>query len=532
MTAVEDLTGVIVGKTEAASGYLPKPYYCWASIYQKYASIAELMQTGFVYEILEENRPHDRCYGIVESSTIETDQRAELALFREKPALRTRYVKLRIIRESGLDAPVDAGCKIKVAGPEAIRVAYNIPGEGVTIGLFTLPAGYPAKAPPVKLPYDYFLGKEAAHGNTGGQSGWGKTGLNLIICKSILSDEKTSKDTCIIAFNVKADDLLWVDKQNPELTEEDKKIYEAINLPCEPFQNVTIFAPEKASLNGEPNSLRQDARAWSWEWVDVKDQLAFGIAPEDWDYRLEALLSDLKAQDVREFREVVNLLDEWIEGASKRGAGGWYHGHHIATIRKAKRIIEKGFMETFKGLIGGTANPLPLKEQLKPSHFVVIDISRPSLTDSARRLIVGKVVSDARNYLEEGGVEVKRIVFLIDELNRFAPRDAKGPIAGIRAIIDRIASEGRGIGCILLGVEQYPSNISYNIIGNVSTKMYVRTKPTELDAAVYRGYSQAAKNFLSTNRRKGIALIDHDTFNDLVLVRFPRPPCAQKRRVR
>lgn len=524
----EDLTGKVVGQTIAAGKYLPGPYYCWAYLKRDYVDRIELMQTGFVYEILE-NRPNDKCYGVVEESTIETDQRIIVAPLSTKKGLRTKLIKLRVMRESGLDAPVDEKCPIAVASPEILRMAYNIPEKGIAAGVFTLPAGYPARTCPVKLPYEYFLGREAAHGNTGGQSGWGKTGLNLVICKSILSDPEISKDTCVVAFNVKADDLLWVDKPNPELTEEDKKIYEIMGIPCKEFQDVSFFAPERIDLNGRPNSLREDATAFTWEWSDVKEQLAFGIAPEDWDYRLEALLSDLKAQDVNEFREVDSLLDGWIEGASQRGAAGWYHGHHVATIRKAKRIIGKGFMEAFKGLIGGTLVALPLQEQLKPARFIVIDISRPTLTDSARRLIVGKIVSDARNYLEQKEVEVKRIVFLVDELNRFAPREARGPIAGIRAIIDRIASEGRGIGCILLGVEQYPSEISNDITGNTSTMMYVRTKWTELTSTVYRGYPTTAKNFLSSSRIKGQVLIDHDTFNTLVLARFPRPPCAQVR---
>lgn len=517
------MTEKVVGETVAAVKYNPKPYESWFFLYPEYADIAELMQTGVVYEVLEE-RENDRCYGIVETSTIETDQQILDATLSSRRGLSTKAVKLRVTRESGLDAPVSDKCPVRLAGPDGIKAAYGIPDSGIPVGIFTLPSGYSAQTCTVKIPTSYFLGKEAAHGNIGGKSGYCKTGLSLVLCKSLLSDSELSKFTSVIAFNVKADDLLWPDYKNIELTDEDVKLYEMMGVPPKPFDKVHIFAPE--SSDGGIDSLREDAEPFSWEWLNVRDQLHFCIAEEDWNERLEAILVDLVSQDMNEFREAESLLSTWLSEAETAGRG-WGHGHHIETIRKTIRIISRGIMERFKGLLCGRSEPLPIEKLLTPRFFSVIDISR--LRTPAQRLVIGKVVSDAQDLLERGETKVKKLVYLCDELSKFAPRQARtGPTAGIKTILEDIAERGRSIGSIILGIQQYPSEVSDAILGNVATNFYAKMKSTELSATIYRGYPKEKKQLIQAIG-KGLAILDHDEFNDLILVKFPRPPCAQTR---
>jgi len=515
--------GEVVGETVSVGKYASKPYECWFYLYSKFADRIELMQSGFVYEVLE-GIEGDRCYGIVETSTIETDQNILTATLSRRRGLSTTAIKLRITRQSGLDAPVKDKCKVKIADPDIVKKAYNIPDEGIPIGIFALPSGCPPNAPVVKLKPEYVLGKEGAHLNVGGKSGWAKTAFALVLCKAILSDPVYSQNTTVIAFNVKADDLLWPDKKNPLLTDEDKKYYNLMGISPEPFEKVNLYAPESSDGEGV-NSLREDAKPFSWEWIDVKDQLHYCIAPEDWNERLEAILVDLAAEDAKEFREIESLLRRWLNEAESPAGRGWAHGHHSATIRKTLRIISSGIMQRYKGLVCGNSDPLGVKDLVKPGFLNVIDISR--LRAPAQRLVIGKVVSDIQSFLEK--TEERCVVYLADELNKFAPVKAKeGPIAGIKAILDDIAERGRSIRSILLGIQQYPSQTSNAILGNVATSIYARMKPTELDASIYRGYPRE-KKLMIQGLRKGWVLVDHDEFNDLVLIRFPRPPCAQSR---
>ncbi|RLG17735.1 hypothetical protein DRN63_02635, partial [Nanoarchaeota archaeon] len=233
-------------------------------------------------------------------------------------------------------------------------------------------------------------------------------------------------------------------------------------------------------------------------------------------------------EDVKEFQDVIDELNAMIN----RSERGWVYSrsggvHHVATALKAKRIIS-GIRKRFKGLIEGeTAQPLPISDLLVGGRFSVIDVER--LSPAAQRLVFSKVYADTFWELEKGTAKVKRIIYLIDELNKFAPKGVRqGPIAGIRAIVDEIASRGRSIGAILIGIEQYPSRISDDTTGNVATMVYCKMKASELNAQLYSGLSRELK-LLIQRLPKGFAIVDHDTFNRPILIRFPRPPCAQKR---
>jgi DNA helicase HerA-like ATPase len=193
--------------------------------------------------------------------------------------------------------------------------------------------------------------------------------------------------------------------------------------------------------------------------MDVKNQLHFAISPEDWDDRLEALLTDLVSiEQIKDFDDAIDELDTMIERAEK----GWVQSrtggtHHSATALKTKRIL-KGMIDRFKGLIEGKSTPLPIDELLVKGRISVIDVQQ--LNASAQRLVFSKIHADIMERLERGTAGVKRVIYLIDELNKFAPKEAKPPISGIKAIIDDVAARGRSVGAILFGIEQYPSQIS------------------------------------------------------------------------
>lgn len=519
-----------IGKTIIAKGYEPDNFTCWAVLNDENATRLDLQEPGIVYEILE-GRDGDRCYGIVEK-TMRLSERTPVSehLSMETPATKepitSSVMRLSVFRESGITAPVGRH-PIRLADSHGIRLAFNIEEEGLPIGIYTLLSGIPPQTCKVNLPVDYVLGPEAAHINTGGQTGYAKTAWNLLCCHAILSNKEIRDEICIIAFNVKADDLLWVDKENTELDEDDLKLYELMGLEPKPFKNVRIFAPEHPTKEREPNSLRFDATAFSWQWSDIKDQLHFAISPEDWDDRLEALLTDLcLIEEIQDFEDAIDELDDMIRNArgqwvtSRTGAT-----HHGATALKAKRILQ-GIRNRFKGLIEGKSKPLPINELLVGGRLSVVDVQR--LSPPAQRLVFSKIHADTMHRLEEGTAGVRKIVYMIDELNKFAPKVAKPPISGIRYIVDDIAARGRSIGAILFGIEQYPSDISDATIGNVSTLILCRMKSTELDAHLYRGISREVKQIIQ-RLPKGYAIIIHDRFTSPILIRFPRPPCAQKR---
>lgn len=516
-----------IGMTVNAKGYEPDNFTSWAVLEDKYSDQIELQEPGIVYEILEE-REDDACYGIVNKAikSSDTDLLSEAVSLKVKGSeepkkpLEVSAVNLNVFRKSGITSPTGRH-GVRVADASGIRQAFNISEDGIPLGVYSLLSGVPSSTCVVRVPSEYLLGPEAAHYNIGGQSGYGKTALTLLCSKAILSDDELAKKSCVVAFNVKKDDLLWPDYENPELTGEDKKLYDLMELNPEPFTDTKIFAPQYPERREKPNSLREDATPFSWEWKDVKNQLYLAISPDDWDDRLEALLAELVSDDtITLFGDAHIRIENLITGSR----GGWAGRHHLQTVQKTRRIMY-GLVDIHRGLLRGEANPLPVDELLVPGRYSVIDVQR--LRPPAQKLVFSKVYEDTSRTLEEGKAEVEKVIYIMDELNKFAPREARvGPIAGIKSMVDEMAERGRSIGTIQFGIQQYPSMISDSVTGNVATFVYSRMKATELTASLYRGLVPETKQIIQ-RLQKGYAVADHDTFSYPVVIRYPRPPCAQ-----
>lgn len=235
----------------------------------------------------------------------------------------------------------------------------------------------------------------------------------------------------------------------------------------------------------------------------------------------------ISLEEVQTFGDAIDELKAMIEseraGWATSRAGGQ---HHTATVRKCRRILE-GMVSRFKALLvqENKSKPIEMDDLFVEGKFNVIDVQR--LRPPAQRLVISKIYEDTVRILERGHKKVDKVIYLVDELNKFAPREAaKGPMAGIKSIIDDMASRGRSIGAILLGIQQYPSQISNDVVGNVATFMYCRMKPAELSATIYRGVPKEVRQIIQ-RLPKGYAIIVHDTFTGPIIARFPRPPCAQ-----
>jgi len=117
-----------------------------------------------------------------------------------------------------------------------------------------------------------------------------------------------------------------------------------------------------------------------------------------------------------------------------------------------------------------------------------------------------------------------RYVTMLDELNRFAPRGSSDPIT---RLLERVATEMRSQGVILLGAQQMASQASTKIIEMSAIRVLGRTGSAELQDRVWQSWDQSA-------RRQAAILKIHEklvmqpTFRQPMLVRVPFPAWAMK----
>lgn len=94
----------------------------------------------------------------------------------------------------------------------------------------------------------------------------------------------------------------------------------------------------------------------------------------------------------------------------------------------------------------------------------VVDIH--TLTERARAFVVGGVLR----------------TIVLDELNKYAPRERGGPIKDM--LLD-VAERGRSLGIVLMGAEQTASQVEERVVGNAALRVVGRLEAAESEQPVY-----------------------------------------------
>lgn len=429
----------------------------------------------------------------------------------------------RICKYKNTFFEVNPGLPVYLLDKKGVKYGLELPDFGIPVGLLSLPSTKYYSDIPVYVNSDYLLGPEAAHFNMGGQSGYGKTAYILFLLKGIIEwSKRVNKRVGIVAFNVKKDDLLYIDQINEELTNEDKEIYDAINIPSEPFKDVIFYGTKKQRSDDNVATLRHPSlyiNRFHWEWPDINRHIDLAIGPhEQFDDIQQFALQIMIDQNLNTFREVFDHIERFQSSSA--------FNIHSASWGKFSRIIN-GIYTKNSGLLGCGSHPLPYKEIFQENNILIIDINEIFFKTYTQRLIFGKIISDLRNLMERNELGIDRLIIVTDELGRYASKTAEGSLKQIRSVIKDISERGRSLYITLFGLEQYPSTISDDIIGNVSTLVYTRMKTIELGNQLYRGFTQTLKNIIP-KMVKSIIVLDQDNFPDPILLKFPRPPCSQK----
>jgi DNA helicase HerA-like ATPase len=170
-------------------------------------------------------------------------------------------------------------------------------------------------------------------------------------------------------------------------------------------------------------------------------------------------------------------------------------------------------------------SPLSLRAR-ETQNPRVIDLSALATTPAMQRFVVAAIF---RQLVDErtGGRAVRNLKYLVmlDELNRFAPRNQRDPIT---QLIETVAAEMRSQGIILLGAQQQASLVSTRVFENAGIKALGRSGSMEMNREIWR--------FLGESARRKAAVLDktekllvQDSFREPMLVKVPMPPWALNR---
>jgi uncharacterized protein len=403
---------------------------------------------------------------------------------------------------------------------------------------------------PVFLDLDFLDGSRGAHVNISGISGVAtKTTYALFLLYALFHSDALGgygANTKAIVFNVKGEDLMWIDTPNARLTEEDREDYERIGLRAGPFESVGLWAPVRLDAGGralpQVESRAEGVGAYYWtirdfvrgrllrflfaEADDERSQIADLVA------RVEAHL-DRECEDdpdndatvafggyaVHDFEQLCEIIRTELED----DASSWRGRVADATINAFLRRLDSGRFHVGH-LIWGRDAEHPDRHRIDwtAAQVTVVDIH--TLHDRAKRFVTGVVIKRLFEEKERRGRREPLTFLVLDELNRYAPRDGTGPI---KEILLDVAERGRSLGMILIGAEQTASEVERRVIANSAFRVVGRLDSAESQRGEY-GFLPAVTRARANILKPGSMILQQPHIPVPLQIRFPFPAWATR----
>jgi len=397
---------------------------------------------------------------------------------------------------------------------------------------------------PVYLDADFLLGPEAAHLNISGVSGLAtKTSAVEFLLAAVFRHFPPHKGkVAAVCFNVKGPDLCFLD-QPGELSDEDRRRYELLDVPARPFERVLYYAPLKAdgvnlnTLRTHPD-LVDNVTPLTWGLQEVVDFAEVLLNRDDIDAKADAFIDFLRdrvlgrsfddgfgnAHNVTTFTDLERLFRGIFDGLETSGRSDSWRTHHIATMRKVRNRL-LNISTRCKGLVTDDGPPSDLPWGAFEDRAVyVIDVA--NVDPLGQDLVFARSVSKLREHLERRDLGVDAVVVFVDELNKYAPGD--GPETYVKKMLLDISERGRYLGLVLFSAEQFRSQVHRRVVGNAGTQVFGRMDMDELATPGYQVLSPATKIKLAT-LPVGELMVRHPHFTQPIFVRFPKPPVLRGR---
>lgn len=400
--------------------------------------------------------------------------------------------------------------------------------------------------------FDFLNGTRGAHVNISGISGVAtKTSYAMFMLYGLLEGSALGNEAATarsLVFNVKGEDLLFLDRVNTTLAPGDRERYEALGLPSHPFGSVAFFAPAKRGGKGAATVPDTGARMegvtgfyWTIREFCNDGYLRFLFADADDDRSQVGYVVDLVTTQLRGAARasrgdrpsvevggaVVTTFDELVEAIATQTdpdlGGLWASRAAAGTVHAFLRRLEAAAPHVGH-LIRGDApgDDAAHRVDWTRTQVTVLDVNR--LHDRAQRFVVGVVLKRMFEERLASGHSRPLTFIVLDELNKYAPRDGSSPIKDV--LLD-IAERGRSLGVVLIGAQQTASEVEPRVVANCSFRVVGRLDAAEAQRGEYGFLTQAARARASL-LKPGSLILQQPDIPVPLLIQFPRPAWATR----
>ena len=409
-----------------------------------------------------------------------------------------------------------------------------------------LPAGYSREGEPISLNLEFLDGTRGAHVNISGISGVAtKTTYATFLLYSLFNSGvlgAEAHNTKALVFNVKGEDLLFLDHPNAMLPPNSAQGYERLGLPVAAFSSVAVFAPpRRGSQAATPDVASRLEGVTSFFWTlhefCSEELLPFLFADAEDDRQQYTMVvhnvaAHLKreaqslpdggviidGQSLRTFESLVDFVTAMVEdensGWSGRAISQGTVGAFVRRLHSSIRHVQH--------LIRGDVPAAARHRVSTEKQLTVVDLH--NLNDRAKRFVVGVVVRRTFEEKERSGVARPLLFLVLDELNKYAPREGASPI---KEMLLDVAERGRSLGVILVGAQQTASEVERRIIANSAIRVVGRLDTAEAARGEY-GFLPPVLRQRATILKPGSMILSQPEIPVPLMLEFPFPAWATR----
>ncbi len=412
-----------------------------------------------------------------------------------------------------------------------------------------VPVGLGRDGEPIYLNMEFLDGTRGAHISISGISGVAtKTSFALFVLHSIFRSGvlgPRAVNAKALVFSVKGEDLLFLDHANTRLDEDLRERYARLGLPAEPFTSVGFFAPPMPEdTTGRPDVTGRTSGVDAFWWTpaefcagsllpyaftdaeDERNQYTSVIHQVAARLRREAVAAgadgavSIGGSLVRTYDELVDAIVERVTDEDTRADwAGPVTG--LGTVNAFVRRLRSS-LRALRPIIRADLRHTPRRAVSTADRQVTV-VDLHNLPERAQRFVVGVVLAaetDRKEKAGPGGL----LFTMIDELNRYAPREGSSPI---KEVLLDIAERGRSLGIILIGAQQTASEVERRIVSNSAVKVVGRLDPAEAGRPEY-GFLPASQRTRATLARPGAMFVSQPEIPVPLAVEFPFPAWATR----
>lgn len=402
---------------------------------------------------------------------------------------------------------------------------------------------------PIFVNVEFVDGTRGAHVSISGISGVAtKTSFALFLLHSLFTSEALGTrrvNAKALVFSVKGEDLLFLDKANVALDDTARLAYARLGLPANPFASAGFYAPPVPNdPTGRPHVTGRTSGVEAFWWTlaefcrqqllpyvfadaeDERNQYTMVVHQVAAKLKVEAVPAgndgavSLGGDLARTWEDLVEIIclrvsddasrAEWAGPVTGLGTVNAFIRRLRSSLRALSPILRGDLVDTDRRAIS-TAN----------QQVTVVDLH--NLPERAQRFVVGVVLAQETAAKERAGVG-GLLFTMVDELNKYAPREGNSPIKDV--LLD-IAERGRSLGIILIGAQQTASEVERRIVSNSSIRVVGRLDAAEAGKPEY-GFLPTSQRRRATLAKPGTMFVSQPEIPVPLAVEFPFPAWATR----